>query len=485
MERCSLEELAFDAVMPLSSSFKQVHQPSYLGDNNNHHTMRRSEPAIAAAADCVSVETFVALQSVLSSKSKEILWKNVLLAKLEVTLRHAEERADANQVELDQVFLEHTKQTLLLETLDGKLKAAADAHATTKAHLADAHLQRSSLLDRCTALTRELALQQMLGEQRQAECDEWKARCARHDAERDVFMLAAQTHRQETLEWQAKVDKLQLACNRLEKGTATNQVACHTSTSSHSTTQTTQTDTIQDHEATLRHMHVARQQDLLTIAGLEADMEAMRAAAAKTEAAMDELRAKATQWKGFVIMVARASRGCRDAVRQATAERDELAQTKRSYAAELKHVATQMKQLQETLVAANQQLEDDQAQLAEAKKRERALGRAIRLREGRAHELVLSLQTTRAKLEKIELQYTKTKSQSKQWAAQSSHLQAALHREKAEREQSLVEIDEFRAALIACCESAVALQDIASTPSLWSIEHLRAVTGIAEPLVFG
>ncbi|ETV81523.1 hypothetical protein H257_06018 [Aphanomyces astaci] len=493
--------------------------------NNAHHSVDLS---IEAA--------FVALQAKLSAAGKELVWKDVLLNKFETSLKHAEKRADSNQVELDHAFLEHAKQTMLVESLDLKLRECADARDAAKLMLTDMQSQRSDMVDRCAAMARDMSVAQMLRDQSDRECREWKDRCVQLEADRRVQSQALHVQHQESFAWQTKHDIVLRQLQKREEErrqqfesrqrrvslqpppqlpTTHDQGSqvCHVkgTTTCDTGTQTSTHGRIDDDDQTCMELHraaIAHQQDLLTIASQAAQIDALHANVQHWEEsyrrsihAYQELRRKANTWKGCVVTMLPIYQDSARAVKAMKAAQAEMSKAKHMYEVEGRRWATQLKNVEEMLRQANDQLQLDQQMLVESKKREKALGRTIKSRETKARELVVALQSTQTKLDAMQAQYTKTKALSKQLSARSSQVHAAWQQERTDRLQAMDEIETFRVALIECCQCAVTLQDnpvqngplpasqhppnMPASTTTWTLEHLRAVTGLADPLVYG
>ncbi|RLO07291.1 hypothetical protein DYB28_000059 [Aphanomyces astaci] len=357
--------------------------------NNAHHSVDLS---IEAA--------FVALQAKLSAAGKELVWKDVLLNKFETSLKHAEKRADSNQVELDHAFLEHAKQTMLVESLDLKLRECADARDAAKLMLTDMQSQRSDMVDRCAAMARDMSVAQMLRDQSDRECREWKDRCVQLEADRRVQSQALHVQHQESFAWQTKHDIVLRQLQKREEErrqlfesrqrrvslqpppqlpTTHDQGSqvCHVkgTTTCDTGTQTSTHGRIDDDDQTCMELHraaIAHQQDLLTIASQAAQIDA--------------LHANVEHWED-----ARA-------VKAMKAAQAEMSKAKHMYEVEGRRWATQLKNVEEMLRQANDQLQLDQQMLVESKKREKALGRTIKSRETKARGLVVALQSTQTKV---------------------------------------------------------------------------------------
>ncbi|KAG9412471.1 hypothetical protein AC1031_015385 [Aphanomyces cochlioides] len=317
----------------------------------------------------VSVETIVALQADLSAKSKELLWKTVLLTKLELTLQHADARAAESQVELDRAFVEHAKQTLLVEQLDTQLKSMTEANHAMQNELVQAQTDRKTLTERCMTLTRQVEKEQSLREQSDAECIAWRQKCSALDLERAKLI---HSHQQEIIDCRRQLDNAQFELHQLACHAKTPlSAAVKAPTSSCSTQTTSHWD-----ELEMERMMQARQQDLLTIAALnkslsilQAQTTALEETKASLEKSWNELRDKAKTWKGLVALAFRRNEAMRKEHAHAIFERERLVESKRVFAKEYLYVTTQLQTLQETVEHANRQLEQDQVLLAESKKR--------------------------------------------------------------------------------------------------------------------
>ncbi|RHY35389.1 hypothetical protein DYB32_000148 [Aphanomyces invadans] len=352
--------------------------------------------------DDLSMETaIVALQAKLSAACKEVLWKDVLLQKLETTLKHADERADANQVELEHALLEHAKQTMLVASLDTKLRECEDAHAATRLSLADMQIQRTDLVDRCAALARDMSVAQQMRDQSDRGCREWKERCAQLESERRQHMQALHAQQHEAFQLQIKHENLQRSLQRLEdehqillqqrrtcfpRHAPTNPPAARCDQGSQCTmpdvstrhAQTVMCAILDDDNVAVeaKRAAIARQQDLMTIASqakqlqvLQAALDHWQATCRRTVQAYEELRSKANMWKGCVATLLPIYQEQVNSLELAKSAKAEWTKAKQSLEADGRRVAMQLEQVQGMLRQANDQLAIDHQLLVDSKKR--------------------------------------------------------------------------------------------------------------------
>ncbi|OQR86940.1 hypothetical protein ACHHYP_09747 [Achlya hypogyna] len=422
----------------------------------------------------ISISTFIELENALLTKKKQLLERDVTITQLTAAVTAANERADATQVEWDTLRHNHNAQRLLLEQA---VAAASTSHDACERRTRDLETQRATLVERCRLLALEAARYRHHQDKLKTQWTE--AVQAVEGLQRDRQRQAETIHSLQT----------QIYALQAKGGT------CPSPQSKASTmTQTSNASDLVDYDDLQRHK-ASRQHDMHTIVAqnqrieeLEVQNATNRRELAALQAAHTKLRGRATFWKGCIAKLVTKAKAMDIELKGATKARDAMLAEKRQFIVDYRKRKAQMLALQATLERANDQLEADQTMLAENKTRIRYYCKTIRHNAERMRELVKTCEAMQAKLATIKSRYQRSNAQRKQLAAQSSQYKSLLLEEKKERElllevpSALVEIDAFRKALVQVCQEAM---DMPALPAQWTMEHVHAVTGIAEPLVFG